>query len=152
MKNYECKVHFNAEPQKVYDAITSQKGLQGWWTPDCTVEPKEGSKGTFRFDETYTVMSFEKLTPYSQVRWKCIDHHHISDELDKNDEWVNTNIIFNLKDNKDESTELSFTHEGLNESLQCYEICHERWGHFLKKSLKGYVERGKGEPYESNKA
>lgn len=151
MKDYQCKVHFDAEPQKVYEAITEQKGIGGWWTADCTIEPKEGSKGTFRFDETYTIMSVEKLIPNTQVRWKCLEQHHNAEGLAKKDEWVNTNIIFNLKGNKSEGTELSFTHEGLNESMECFEICNERWGHFLKKSLKDYVEIGQGDPYISNK-
>src|SRR5262245_46384290 len=116
MRNYQCQVHLKADPQKVYEAITAQKGLEGWWTTNCTVEPKEGSKSIFRFDETYTVMSIEKLIPYSQVQWKCVDHHHVDETLEKSDEWVGTHIIFNLKGRKSEGTELSFTHEGLNES------------------------------------
>jgi len=67
--------------------------------------------------------------------------------LTKNNEWVNTTIIFDLKGNDDTGTELSFTHEGLNKSLECFEICNERWGHFLQRSLKGFVETGQGEPY-----
>jgi len=149
MKDYQCKVHFNAAPQKVYEAITEQIGLQGWWTTNCTAKPKEGTRATFWFDETYNIMSIEKLTPYTQVRWKCVDNRHIAEGLEKSDEWINSNLIFNLKGNKEEGTELSFTHEGLNESLQCYEICHDAWGHFLKKSLKDYVETGKGDPYLS---
>lgn len=126
MKNYQCKVHFNAEPQKVYEAITQQKGLEGWWTSDCAVKSHEGSQNIFRFGETYTVMNIEKLVPPTQVRWKCVDHRHLDDSLTKNNEWVNTTIIFELKGNKAEGTELSFTHEGLNESLECFEICNER--------------------------
>jgi len=68
MENYHCKVHFKASPTEVYEALTKQKGIQGWWTPDCTMEAKEGSKATFRFGETYTVMSIERLVPNAQVR------------------------------------------------------------------------------------
>jgi uncharacterized protein YndB with AHSA1/START domain len=147
MKNYQRTVHINAEPQKVYEAITEQKGLEGWWTADCTVKPQEGSRNTFRFGETYTVMEVENLIPSQKVQWKCVDHNHIDDTLTKPDEWVNTRITFDLQDGKNGGTDLSFTHEGLNESLQCYDICHERWGHFLKISLKGYVETGQGDPF-----
>jgi uncharacterized protein YndB with AHSA1/START domain len=41
MENYHCKVHFKAGPKEVYEAIMKQKGIQGWWTSDCTLETKK---------------------------------------------------------------------------------------------------------------
>lgn len=146
MNDFQCKVQINADPKKVYEATSEQHGLANWWTSDCDLEPKEGTKATFRFGETYTVMLIEKLIPHKQIRWKCVDHRHMDDSLTKHNEWVNTNLIFDLK-GSDGGTELAFTHQGLNEDLQCYQICQERWSHFLKKSLKSYLETGQGEPY-----
>ncbi|MBX9621986.1 MAG: SRPBCC domain-containing protein [Alphaproteobacteria bacterium] len=150
MNDFQCKFKIHAEPKKVYEAISTQHGLQGWWTVDCDAESKEGSKATLRFGETYTVMWVEKLIPNKQIRWKCLEQHHVADRpLQKQDEWVGTHLIFDIKDNGSGGTELNFTHQGLNESLECYDICEERWGHFLKKSLKSYVESGKGDPYDN---
>ncbi len=45
------------------------------------------------------------------------------------------------------STLLHFEHEGLTPQLECYQICEDGWGHFLKTSLNKLVETGKGEPF-----
>lgn len=150
MSDFQCKVHIKADPKKVYEAISEQRGLANWWTSDCDAESKEGTKAIFRFGETYTVMLIEKLVPHKQIRWRCIEHLHIVERpFKKQDEWVGTHLTFNIKENDAGGTELDFTHQGLNNALECYDVCEERWGHFLKQSLKSYIETGKGEPYDS---
>ncbi|OJW47556.1 MAG: hypothetical protein BGO67_04210 [Alphaproteobacteria bacterium 41-28] len=151
MKDFQCTININAKPKKVYEAIAEQQGLKNWWTTDCDVEPKEDSISTFRFDETYTIMKVEKLIPSAQVQWRCIDHHHVDDLLKRANEWIGTHLTFKIKDNDNGGTELNFTHQGLNKSLECYDICEERWGHFLRKSLKSYLETGQGDPYQSQR-
>lgn len=147
MKDYQCTITFSAPSQKVYEAITSQKGIESWWTRDCEIETRLGGKSTTRFGNTYNVMQLEKLTP-TEVQWKCIDQHHESEQLSKDDEWIGTHVIFLIKQIDHTHTELHFTHKGLNASMECFDICKKGWDHFIKKSLKEYVEHGKGQPWE----
>ena len=149
-KDFHCEISINASPQKVFTALTEQKGLQNWWTPTCSAEAKVGSKAKFNFDKTYNVMEIEKLIPNKQVIWRCVDQYHNSPNLTKHDEWVGTQIIFNLKENTKGGTDLSFTHQGLAEDLQCYAQCFKGWTHFIKTSLKSYAETEQGQPYASN--
>jgi hypothetical protein len=103
-----------------------------------------------RFGETYCVMQFEKLST-TEVQWKCIDQDHIAEQpLKKVDEWKETHVIFLLKQLDKNRTELHFTHKGLNPLMECFDICQEKWDYFIKTSLKGYVENGKGQAYQSS--
>jgi uncharacterized protein YndB with AHSA1/START domain len=149
MESYQCTVKLiNIPLQKAYEAITSQEGLASWWTETCTVETKEGGHATFRFDETYNVMEIEELTPPSKVQWKCIDEHHVDKLITKSNEWVGSQLIFELKEDNQGNTDLNFIHKGLIPSLQCYDICQNSWDHFIKTSLKNHLETGHGQPYQ----
>lgn len=149
MKDYQCTITINAPSQKVYEAITTQKGIQNWWTKECEVQSKLGGKATMRFGKTYNVMQFEKLTG-NEVQWKCVEQHHEEEKpLSRDDEWVGTKVIFLIKQVDPALTELRFTHQGLNPSLECFDICQRGWDHFIKTSLKNYLEQGQGQPYSN---
>lgn len=151
MQDYHCAITIHAPAQKVYEAITTQRGIQNWWTNDCHVETKH-RKATMRFGKTYNVMAFEKLSN-TEVRWRCIAQHQEFDKpLTKKDEWVGTHVIFLIKELDPDHTELHFTHKGLLPSLECFDICKKGWDHFIKTSLKNYLEKGKGQPFQSAKS
>ena len=40
---------------------------------------------------------------------------------------------------------LYFRHQGLTPELECFDMCHEGWTHYLA-SLVSYVETGEGQP------
>lgn len=148
IKKYQCSVIFNASPDKVYQAITSEKGLKNWWTPDCTIDTKVGEESTFRFDKTYNVMKIKELIPNKKVVWDCVKQHHDNDKFRKHDEWVGTEVSFYLSECNPGETVLNFQHEGLTKSLECFNLCENGWNYFLKDSLKSYIETGKGKPYD----
>ena len=149
-QNYQCHMSYQKPAEDVFKALTSEKGLKGWWTTDCSVEPlKIGAKNTFRFGPTFTVMKVTEVIPNKKVIWECINHNHINPDLKKTDEWIGTKLIFQLEENKkDTGTLLHFTQEGLIPLLECFSICENRWDYFLKESLKSYVETGLGGPYQ----
>jgi uncharacterized protein YndB with AHSA1/START domain len=147
MKNYQCDVEIAAPAATVFEAITTEKGLKGWWTTTCEVGMGIGSRATFRFGKTYNVMLTEKVTFNREVVWKCLEQHHEAAELNRKDEWAGTRVTFKLESHSPSSTVLHFEHEGLTPQLECYRICEQGWGHFLQSSLKKFVETGKGEPF-----
>lgn len=150
MKDYHCTIKINAPAEKVYKAITTQQGIQNWWTSDCVAESKQGGKATMRFGNTFAIMQFEKLTPYTEVQWKCLEQYHEAQPpLKKKNEWDGTRIVFKIKSIDPMHSELDFIHNGLNPAMECYHICEKGWDHFLKNSLKGYLENGKGTIYQS---
>lgn len=151
-KNYQCQVEIASPVAAVYDAITSGAGLKNWWTATCEVGAGEGAHSTFRFGKTYNVMRTEKLSPNREVVWKCLEQNHEAAELNRKDEWAGTTVKFRLESRSPSSTVVHFEHEGLTPQLECYQICERGWGHFLKTSLKKYVETGLGEPFSDGTA
>ncbi len=42
-------VDIGTTPDRLYEAITTQKGLTGWWTPQVKAEPTVGALNEFHF-------------------------------------------------------------------------------------------------------
>jgi uncharacterized protein YndB with AHSA1/START domain len=135
MKSYHCQVEIAAPAAAVFKALTTEQGLKGWWATTCQVRTGIGSRSTFRFGKTHHVMRPEKFLPNREVACKCIEEHHESAELRRKDEWAGTKVKFRIEGGSPSSMLLRFEHEGLVPQLECYQICEQGWGHFLKQSL-----------------
>ena len=142
-----CSALFIEAPAaKVYESITTEAGLKAWWTETCDIGTTEGSLSTFRFDDTWKTIRVEKLTPNSEVRWRCVDSSIDLEDGRTSSEWMDTEFIFQLVSLSDSTTALRFQHKGLLPALDCYNDCKRGWTRFLN-SIKHYVETGVGEPY-----
>lgn len=147
-ENYHCVINYQAPIEEVYQAIIKAEGLKHWWTQDCTVDfPEIGAKSTFHFGASYKVMKIKALVPNKKVIWECIEQHYADQNFTKINEWVGTEIIFDLTKNPNGNTELNFIHKGLTQELECFNLCQKGWDYFLKESLKAYLETGVGKPY-----
>jgi hypothetical protein len=47
---------------------------------------------------------------------------------------------------KGEKTEIHFIHEGLVPDYECYNVCSDAWGSYIRGSLKSLIATGKGSP------
>ena len=129
-------ITIKAAPGKVYQAITTQEGLAGWWT-ECTAKPELGFVNVFKFNgQGVTKMKVITLVADKTVEWKCVDGW---------EEWIGTEISFNLAE-KDNATTVHFAHKGWKEKNDDYVLCYKDWGLFMK-SLKALCETGKGMPF-----
>ena len=125
---------------KIYDAITTQEGLVSWWTTETVATTKVGSITEFRFTKDYKKgMKIINLEENKIVEWECV-------EGDK--EWLGTTIKFEIIP-KEGSTDLKFYHSGWKEMTNLYGICNYHWGLYMK-SLKTFIEEGKGNPHNPN--
>lgn len=52
--------------------------------------------------------------------------------VNKTDEWVGTQFYFELSDNGPQ-TEVTFVHQGLNPSFECYDGCSSGWTQYLNQ-------------------
>lgn len=146
--NYTNSLIIQASPEKIYDAITTEKGLQQWWTKQVELYPHIGGTGTFTFGKNvYVVMKIAKLVPGKEIVWKCVEQFMPIKGSEKTDEWVGTTLRFSIVDNKDETAKISFIHEGITPDTISYKNSSKDWNHFFN-SLKLYLETGKGTPYE----
>ena len=60
-------------------------------------------------------------------------------------EWVDTKIVFEIVE-KENKTQLRFTHLGLVPEYECFEVCVNGWTHYIRQSLFGFITTGKGLP------
>jgi hypothetical protein len=72
------------------------------------------------------------------VQWTCTSCDFLSD-------WVGTRPTFTIIPLDDGTTELRFRHVGLDQQLECIELCTRSWNHFIP-SLRDYIESGQGSP------
>lgn len=126
-----------APAETVYGALTTQKGLAGWWTPETIAKPALGSIARFTFEPDYfKEMEVTQLTPYSKVKWLCIKAQ---------EEWIGTTLTFELEPHA-KGTVLSFRHEGWAAYTSEFGGCSYAWALFFR-SLKFLCETGKGFPF-----
>ena len=73
MPDLEHQIPIKAAPEKVYAALTTEKGLRGWWTADSKVDDRVGGKAEFGFDKRGSVfhMTIDNLQPPQLVVWSC---------------------------------------------------------------------------------
>ncbi|GEP98089.1 activator of HSP90 ATPase [Chitinophaga cymbidii] len=140
MKSIYHRLLIEAPAQKVYDAITTQQGLAGWWTPATTAKPEVDSINRFEFEDGYyKEMKVEELHPASRVEWICIQGF---------EDWIGTTITFELQPHK-KGTVLLFHHDGFKEYDEGYASCSYDWATFLR-SLRALVVTGKGHPFPNH--
>lgn len=130
-------LNIKTNSEKVFDAITTREGLSNWWTTATEARPELGSIVTFRFRPSYyNEMKIVNLEKNEKVEWECI----------KGDpQWIGTKLIFNIE-SQNNATILRFFHTGWKEATDFFAACNYHWGLYLK-SLKTYLETGKGNPH-----
>lgn len=135
MAEIKHKLVIKTTPEKVYEAITTQQGLAGWWAKQTTAKPEVGFVNTFTFGEFRNEMEVSLLNANKRVEWQCINSI---------EEWIDTTITFDLEE-KDGHTILRFTHAGWKAVTDTFADCNYDWGRFMA-SLKSLCETGTGTP------
>lgn len=138
MAEMRHQIPIDATPERVYDAIATQKGLQGWWTADTVAEPRVGSVAEFGFYNRKSVfrMRIEELTPGKRVVWTCIGD---------NDEWKGTRLTWEISQ-KNQASMLRFVHGDWRSTTTFFASCNSTWG-MLMYRLKDFVEGKNPGPY-----
>jgi len=122
-------------PEKVYDAITTQAGLESWWCKNTIAKPETGFVNVFTFGKDRAEMKVTQLIPNKKVAWQC---------LDATEEWIGTAVSFDLED-KGDKTLLRFSHANWKNVTDLFAACSYDWARFLA-SLKSFCETGTGTP------
>jgi uncharacterized protein YndB with AHSA1/START domain len=135
MEEIRHNVMIKARPENVYDAITTQEGLESWWAKQTTANPEVGFVNIFTFGNFRNEMKVTTLIPNKKVEWKCIQSI---------DEWIDTRISFDLEE-KDGKTLLRFAHSGWRAVTDTFAGCNYDWAMSIK-SLKSLCESGTGTP------
>jgi uncharacterized protein YndB with AHSA1/START domain len=133
-----------ASADNVYKAVSTTKGIKGWWSKDCEVGEQEGEKSILHFDKQgkTVTMGFqtETLVPNKKVVWACTENG--------NPAWNGTKIITEISETGGGS-DVVFSHAGFDDKWagqDPYEMTKQGWDHFVK-SLVSYCESSVGQPW-----
>jgi len=92
---------------KLFDALTSTAGYNGWWSKDCQIAEKPGGESKLKFNKDGAIVSMgfrvDEVVPQKAVRWTCVAHDMES--------WIGTTLNWRLAADGD-VTEVSFEHAG----------------------------------------
>ncbi len=132
-------VTINADADKIYEALSTDRGLSSFWTADSHAEPKVGSIAKFGFHGPVLEMRVDELKPGKRVRWSTKGGFP---------EWAGTTVTWDIKPAKDGGQEVLFDHAGWPEAVPPADLAsvNYAWGRIVGR-LKKYVEEGKPVPY-----
>jgi uncharacterized protein YndB with AHSA1/START domain len=135
----EHMVAIEADGDKIYEALSTAKGLASFWTVDSHAEPREGSTAKFGFHGPVLEMKVAKLEPGKLVRW---------DTAGGFDQWKGTSVTWEIKPHEHGGHEVWFSHDGWPRELPARELAsvNYTWGRIVGR-LKKYAETGKPDPY-----
>ena len=141
-QDYSTSITVNATAKEAFKSINS---VSKWWTENLQGESKKlNDEFTVRFGEVH--VSTQKLVefiPNEKVVWLVTDSNL---NFTKNkQEWTGTKVSFEITE-KDNKTQIRFTHLGLVPAYECFDACSNAWGDYINNSLRNLINTGKGEP------
>src|SRR5712691_13102243 len=139
MKQIIHAVQIHVPPSSVFNAITTEVGLRGWWTKRVTAEEEVGGVIRFTFAGDFNPhMKQVILDPDRKVVWQCVGGHA---------NWLDNTFTFTLTERNGE-TMLIFGQDYARELTdEVYGIYNFNWGYYLN-SLKRFCETGTGVPFD----
>jgi len=140
MVDINHRVGIKAPAEKVYLALTTNKGLESWWTNDVYGAGGVGSIIEFRFNGGGPDFAITQLIENNRVEWT---HSGNMPEA-----WIGTKITFQLC-SEEAQTWVRFTHSNWRESSDFMAHCSTKWAVFLL-SLKDAVEANQGKPFPND--
>ncbi|HSD62157.1 MAG TPA: SRPBCC domain-containing protein [Ignavibacteriaceae bacterium] len=135
------RVGIKAPVSRVYAALSTIKGIAGWWTKQTTGVSKSGGNIDVRFlshdGKEIGSMNFDviELDPDKKVHWRFTSGPK---------EWIGTDVVFTLS-KEDDYTIVLFSHKNWRELVEFTFHCSMKWAVFML-SLKELVETGNGKP------
>src|SRR5258708_39517620 len=120
-----------ASPDKVFQALTEQPGIEGWWTPHAVAEPKVGSivEAHFANDRFIVKMQIDALEPERKVEWS----------IQQGDlEWRGTHITWDISPTP-KGSRLLFGQRGFASANGSLLGTSYNWGFYIT-SLIDYLE------------
>jgi hypothetical protein len=141
-QNYTATISVDQSPQQAFVAI---RNISAWWSEEIQGSTaRVGDEFKYHYQNLHAcTMKLVELVPGKRVAWLVTDNY-FSFTKDKT-EWKGSRIVFDIA-KKSEKTEIRFTHEGLVPEYECYNVCSDAWGSYIRGSLMSLIATGKGSP------
>ncbi len=146
-KSFTATIEVNKSPRETFNAIAN---FRGWWSEEIEGNTDKPDETFFYHYKTIHLcrMKLVEMVPDKRLVYRVIENefNFINDKT----EWVDTHLIFDIAQSGDR-TKVTFTHEGLVPTYECYQVCNEAWSGYINNSLKSFIETGKGDPNPKDK-
>lgn len=158
-QDFTTTILVDQAPTAVFKAITNPRA---WWSEEIEGNTEKlNDVFDYHYEDIHRCkIKLVEVIPGKKVVWFVMENYfkpgifgeasHTASTTDKA-EWVNTKIIFEI-DEKNNKTQVRFTHEGLVPEYECYDACFNGWTHYLRESLFKLITTGKGEPNSTGNA
>jgi hypothetical protein len=141
-KDYSTSITVKATPRHVFESINN---VAKWWTDNFEGRSEKlNDEFTVRFfnDIHVSTQKLIEVTPDKKIVWLVTDCNLTF--VEDKQEWINTKISFEISE-KDDKTQIRFSHIGLNPDFECFNDCSNAWGQYIQ-SLSNLITSGKGNP------
>ena len=137
----------NNSPEEVFNAVTN---VRGWWSEEIEGDTNRlNAVFYYQYEDIHQCqMKITEFVPHEKIVWYVVKNYF---KFTKDtSEWTGTHISFEIS-KKENQTELTFIHHGLEPHHECYEICQDSWTNYIQNSLSNLIVEGKGKPNASGK-
>lgn len=145
--DFTTAISVDQTPKEAFRAITN---VRGWWSEEI-----EGSTDKLNDEFNYHYQDLHRaeikiieFIPEKKVVW-LVKENYFKFTKEKS-EWTGTKIIFEISQ-KDNKTQIHFTHLGLVPEYECYNVCREGWTNYIDNSLRSLITTGIGLPNGKDK-
>jgi hypothetical protein len=140
-QDFTTTITVDATPQRAFDAIND---VAGWWGGITGTTTSVGDEFVYVVPGVhYSGLRVTALEPERTVEW-TVTGSYLGFVADRQ-EWNGTTIRFDVSPHGD-GAQIVFTHQGLGPGGECYDVCSNAWGMYVRGSLKAFVETGLGAP------
>ena len=139
MHSIKHLLHINDSKEKVFEAISTIKGLSEWWTTNTKGDASPGGLIDFNFGEHEgPQMKVVEAVPNEKLTWECASRPA---------GWIGHVFTFQLDENEGK-TRLRFSQDGWAEQDDFYASCSFSWARYME-SLRQLCQTGRGEAFGS---
>ena len=142
--NYTATFTVDQTPDEVFTAINN---VRGWWSEDIQGETDRLGEFKYHYQDIHRcTIQITELVPGQKIAWHVVDNYF--NFVEDKSEWKDTRIVFDIARHGDK-TEVHFTHIGLIPAYECYDVCSDAWGTYIKGSLRSLITTGVGHPNQN---
>jgi len=140
-QDFTTTIRVDQTPMEAFDAINN---VRAWWPGEIEGNTtKLNDEFTYRYKKIhYSKQKLAEVLPGRKVAWLVTDSS--LSFVENKTEWTGTKIIFDISE-KNNKTEIRFTHQGLIPKYECFDSCSNAWSEIIRNGLRRLISKGKGQ-------
>ena len=140
-QDFTTSILVDQTPMEAFDAINN---VRARWPGEIEGNTtKLHDEFIYRYKKIhYSKQKLVEVIPGKKVVWLVTDSS--LNFVENKTEWTGTKIIFEISE-KNNKTQVRFTHQGLIPQYECFDSCSNAWSDIIKNGLRRLITEGKGQ-------